>query len=49
MGRKALYDFVEKPIKLKVPIILCPQGHKHIPVGKEKKCLVCEYTCKKNV
>lgn len=41
MARWSLYEIKEKPIKLKVPVSLCPQGHKHVPVKGE--CLVCKY------
>ena len=43
MRRKRLYDLKEKSIKLKVPIILCPNQHLHVPVGKLKECLICKY------
>lgn len=41
MARKSLYNLIDKPIKLKVPVSLCSNNHLHVPVKDE--CLVCKY------
>ena len=43
MARRSLYNLEEKPIKIKVPVVVCTEGHLHVPVGKNKECLVCKY------
>lgn len=36
--------------KLKYPVVLCLEaGHPHIPIGKEKKCGMCEHENKYNL